>query len=108
VIVAARDAGEARWLLRAGVDWWDLVRYGPPGFEAYVRVRFGWYGLPGELAEPHLVWPADHAWCLACEVAEEIEFTIGCAAGAAHALAEKLPVGARRVTYGQAAPLYRS
>ncbi|RMB58715.1 hypothetical protein EAX62_11280 [Tessaracoccus antarcticus] len=23
---------------------------------------------------PHLVWPEDRAWCLACEVDEEIEF----------------------------------
>ncbi len=33
---ASDDA--AQWLLRAGVDWWDLVRYGPPGFDVYVRI----------------------------------------------------------------------
>src|SRR5437763_11439604 len=27
----AADAGAAQWLLRSDVDWWDLVRYGPPG-----------------------------------------------------------------------------
>ena len=26
--------------------------------------------------EPHLVWPEDQAWCLACEVDEEVEFTV--------------------------------
>ena len=30
----------ARWLLRSDVDWWDLVRYGPPGFDVYVRIAF--------------------------------------------------------------------
>ena len=33
----------ARWLLRSEIDWWDLVRYGPPGFEAYVRIAFADY-----------------------------------------------------------------
>ena len=34
----AADAGAAQWLLRSDVDWWDLVRYGPPGFDVYVRI----------------------------------------------------------------------
>jgi hypothetical protein len=34
----ATDAGAAQWLLRSDVDWWDLVRYGPPGFAVYVRI----------------------------------------------------------------------
>jgi hypothetical protein len=38
-----------------------------------------WYGsAEGVAQEPHLVWPEDQAWCLACEVDEEIEFTVGC------------------------------
>jgi hypothetical protein len=36
----AGDAGAAQWLLRSDVDWWDLVRYGPPGFDVYVRIAF--------------------------------------------------------------------
>ena len=36
----AEDAEPARWLLRSDVDWWDLVRYGPPGFAVYVRIAF--------------------------------------------------------------------
>jgi hypothetical protein len=173
----------ARWLLRSDVDWWDLVRYGPPGFDVYVRVRFpyypvealapegadalraalailegytatpasgyaaiweGWGGKPNPQAprvdipnrvmllftgpvsvlrdapamawygtaeatyqDPHLVWPEDQAWCLACEVDEEIEFTVGCTDAAAQALARALPDAVRPVRYGEAAPLYR-
>jgi hypothetical protein len=29
----AADADAAQWLLRSDVDWRDLVRYGPPGFD---------------------------------------------------------------------------
>ena len=180
----AATADAARWLLRPDVDWWELVRYGPSGFDAYVRIRLaqdadgvategeepalrmalailatytatpgsgyaaiweGWAG--GEPAPqapqvaipnramllftgpvevlrdapalawyrsaarhyqaPHLVWPEDQAWCLACEVDEEIEFTVGCTDAAAHELARSLPVGVRRVRYGEPAPLYR-
>jgi hypothetical protein len=36
----AANADAARWLLRVDVDWWDLVRYGPPGFDVYVRIAF--------------------------------------------------------------------
>ncbi len=39
-ILPAADADAARWLLLPDVDWWDLVRYGPPGFDVYVRVAF--------------------------------------------------------------------
>jgi hypothetical protein len=54
-----------------------------------------WYGsAAGVEQEPHLVWPQDQAWCLACEVDEEIEFTVGCSA-------------ARPVRYGEPAPMYR-
>jgi hypothetical protein len=179
----AEDADAARWLLRADADWWDLVRFGPPGFDAYLRIAFtddpedddpagqrcplrqalatlsaytttpssgyaavwegwggdpnpeapevpvpnramllfsgpvrvlrdapalAWYGVAGTIyQEPHLVWPADHAWCLACEVDEEIEFSVGCSAEAAHALTAALPGAVRPARYGEAAPLYR-
>ncbi len=67
-----------------------------------------WYGSAlGFYQEPHLVWPEDHAWCLACEVDEEIEFTVGCSLAAAHALANALPGAVRPVRYGEQAPLYR-
>jgi hypothetical protein len=183
----AADADAAQWLLRSDVDWRDLVRYGPPGFDVYARIAFpqdseaeaghpsgeapadavraalttlgaytttpskgyaaiwegwtsraatpqaprvaiphramllftgpvdalrdapalAWYGSAAGVAqEPHLVWPEDRAWCLACEVDEEIEFTVGCSAEAAQALARALP-GVRRVRYGEPAPLYR-
>ena len=36
----AADANAAQWLLRSYVDWRDLVRYGPRGFDAYVRIAF--------------------------------------------------------------------
>ncbi|MCW2817771.1 MAG: hypothetical protein JWR42_558 [Marmoricola sp.] len=183
----AASAAPAGWLLGSGVDWWDLVRFGPPGFEAYVRIALAkpsdgpddvdgpdrgtpvrsalavlaghtttpthayaaiWEGWTGHgaivdaprvevphramllftgpvsllgnapalawdeatqdsLQEPHLVWPEDHAWCLACEVDEEIEFTVGCTTEVARALSAALPGTARRVAYGERAPLYR-
>jgi hypothetical protein len=37
-------------LLRAEVDWWDLVRYGPPGFDVYVRIAFAQDPAGAELA----------------------------------------------------------
>lgn len=178
---AATTADPAQWLLRPDVDWWDLVRYGPPGFDVYVRIgladgadrdgeepalrtalatlvghtttplsgyaaiwegwtspapapkaprvtipnremllytgpvdelrdapALAWYGsAQGVYQEPHLVWPEDHAWCLACEVDEEIEFTVGCFVDASQALSRALPGAVRRVLYGQAAPMYR-
>ena len=179
----AANADAAQWLLRADVDWWDLVRYGPPGFDVYVRIALAqdadgvdqpgeqpalrvalatlasytatpatgyaaiwegwgpnsapqaprveipnramvlftgplgvlrdapalaWYGsAQGCYQEPHLVWPEDQAWCLACEVDEEIEFTVGCSVDASQALARTLPGAVRRVHYGEPAPLYR-
>ena len=184
----AADADAAQWLLRSDVDWWDLVRYGPPGFAVYVRITFrhdpgaeagnpsgeasadairaalttlgaytttpcqgyaaiwegwtsrampplaprveipnrvmllftgpvealrdapavAWYGSAAGLhQEPHLVWPEDQAWCLACEVDEEIEFTVGCSREASQALAGALPGAVRRVRYGEPAPMYR-
>ena len=185
-ILPAADA--ARWLLLPDVDCWDLVRYGPPGFDVYVRIVFphdsetdvvypsgesavdavraalatlasctttpdrgyaaiwegwtsgastpqaprveipnramllftgpvearrdapavAWYGsAEGVAQEPQLVWPEDQAWCLACEVDEEIEFTVGCSGDASQALARDLPGAVRRVHFGEPAPLYR-
>ena len=67
-----------------------------------------WYGsAAGAAQEPHLVWPEDQAWCLACEVDEEIEFTVGCSEEASEALAGALPGAVRRVRYGESAPMYR-
>jgi len=67
-----------------------------------------WYGCStGSLEEPHIVWPADRAWCVACEVDEEIEFSVGCSNVAALALEEALPGAVRRVAYGAEAPMYR-
>jgi hypothetical protein len=67
-----------------------------------------WYGsAAGVEQEPHLVWPQDQAWCLACEVDEEIEFTVGCSVEASQALARALPGAVRRVRYGEPAPMYR-
>ena len=172
----AANADAARWLLRADVDWWDVVRYGPPGFDVYVRIALAdadgvdrageqpalrvalatlasysatpatgyaaiWEGWGPNLApqaprvdipnramllftgpvealrdapalawcgsaqgcyqEPHLVWPEDQAWCLACEVDEEIEFTVGCSVDASQALARTMPGAVRRVHYGE-------
>lgn len=179
----AQSAEPAQWLLRSAGDWWDLVRYGPPGFDVYVRIAFNpdpqgldqdgeepglrlalgvlaahtatpttayaavwegwttalppppaplvripnrtmllftgpvgvlrdapavaWQGRGRRYQEPHLVWPGDRAWCLACEVDEEIEFTVGCTSDAAHALMETMPGAVRRVVYGEPAPMYR-
>lgn len=169
----------ASWLLQSQADWWDLVRYGPPGFGAYLRIAFedpgrldgedpalrdalatladhtttpglayaaiwegwggepnpqaprvpiphrtmllftgpvramrdapnlAWYGTVQGYQEPHLVWPEDRAWCIACEVDEEVEFSVGCSALAARALASALPGVVRQVRYGDPAPLYR-
>jgi len=174
----AATVDAARWLLRPGDDWWDLVRYGPPGFDVYVRIAFAqdvagedpalrvalttlasytttptiayaaiwegwdggdppldaprvpiphrtmllftgpvgvlrdapalaWYGSVQGYQEPHLVWPEDQAWCLACEVDEEVEFAVGCSVDAYRALDKALPGAVRPVHYGDPAPLYR-
>jgi hypothetical protein len=183
VVRPAADADPARWLLQSEVDWWDLVRYGPPGFAVYLRIalaggeadvdadgeapalrqaletltgftatpmrgyaavwegwggpepapqaprlpipnramllftgpmtmlrdapHLAWSGAAQGYQEPHLVWPQDHTWCLACEVDEEIEFTVGCSVEASEALARALPGAVREVAYGEPAPLYR-
>ncbi len=67
-----------------------------------------WHG-PGaeDNQEPHLVWPTDRAWCLACEVDEEIEFTVGCSEDAFNGLDGALPGAVRRVQYGDPTRTYR-
>jgi hypothetical protein len=83
-----------------------LLFTGPVGVLRDAPV-LAWQGRGRRYQEPHLVWPEDQAWCLACEVDEEIEFTVGCTNDAAHALIEALPGAVRRVAYGDAAPMYR-
>lgn len=180
------DASAADWLL-AEVPWFELVRFGPPGFDVYLRVSFadtadtaetadtahtpdtahtadamrhaiallarqttsttgyaavweGWHSgaptpiapeldipnrrmllfsgpllllrdapalawhLPGQGAEPALVWPDDRSWCFACDVDEEVGFTVGCSAAAATLLAQRLPGQVRSIAYGQPLP----
>lgn len=178
----ARDAEPAQWLLDNEVGWRDLVTYGPPGFEAYVRIELdhgqvgageapalrstlavlanytatpevgyaavwegwdsrapvpdapivaipnrvmvlftgpvsvlrdapalGWYGsAEGIYTEPHMVWPDDRAWLLACDVDEELECTVGCSVDAARALDHALPGAVRSVKYGERANLRRT
>jgi hypothetical protein len=65
-----------------------------------------------EYSETHRTWPGGsaqsyQAWCLACEVDEEVEFSVGCSVEPSHALARALPGALRRVHYGDPAPLYR-
>lgn len=68
-----------------------------------------WYGSADDGGfAPHLVWPEDRSWCLACDVDEEIEFSVGCCEDAYRALAEALPGAVRRAGYGEPAPLYRT
>jgi hypothetical protein len=180
----AADADPGRFLLESSVGWWDLVRYGPPGFDVYVRVAFAedqdamdqpgellalrlaletlagytttpdvgyaaiwegwtstgpvpqaprlpiphramllftgpvdalrdapalaWFGsAQGCFQEPDLVWPEDRAWCLACDVDEELEFTVGCSLEAVEALGSAMPESVRPVRYGEWAPRSR-
>lgn len=176
MIEPAADGAEATAFLLTGVDWWRLVRFGPPGFEVYLRIAFtdeedgvdsvraalttlarhtptptgfvaiwegwggrspdpvapriaipnremllftgpieefrkapslAWEGVELDWTPPHLAWPEDRSWCLACEVDEEIEFTVGCGESAARELERSLGGLVRRVTYGQDLPLYR-
>jgi hypothetical protein len=173
----AADTEPAQWLLRSEVGWADLVRYGPPGFDVYVRIAFtpyphdpdqegeepglrralttlarftttpaaayaaiwegwtsatpappapvvripnrtmllftgpvevlrdapalAWHCTGRTYQEPHLVWPGDLAWCLACDVDEEVEFTVGCSDAAAQGLTRAMPGAVRRVRYGE-------
>jgi hypothetical protein len=66
-----------------------------------------WYGYAQGYQEPHLVWPEDRAWCVACDVDEEVEFTVGCSVAVFQTLAEASPGDVRRVHYGDPAPLFR-
>ena len=66
-----------------------------------------WYGSAQGYQEPHLVWPEDQAWCLACEVDEEIEFTVGVPGTPPRLWLGPCPALFVRVGYGEPAPLYR-
>ena len=143
--VPVRAPAEAEWFVNADVDWWTKVLYGPPGFDAYVRVQLVndrgetrdepamapvlellsshtsgdvfvalWDGYGGDVPqgprfevphrsyvlleraldavlddewfnEPHLVWPAGHAWFIAADV-DPVWFTVGCSTDVATAL----------------------
>ncbi|WP_166138522.1 hypothetical protein [Nocardioides ochotonae] len=84
-----------------------LLFTGPVG-ELRDAPALAWYGsAQGHHQEPNVVWPEDQAWCLACDVDEEIEFTVGCSVDASQDLARALPGAVRQVLYGQEAPLYR-
>lgn len=162
----------AEWILASNADWQSLVRYGPPGFDTYLRIRLGcdsdpisidqaafgikpvlrvlshhtntplrafaaiWDGsselaapiidiphrpmrlftgpvnllhaaqsavgtetVNGQL-EPNLVWPEDRAWCVALDVDEVFEFSVGCSLAAAQALRTIVRSGIREVSYG--------
>ncbi len=66
-----------------------------------------WFGDAGHRAEPHLVWPADRAWLVACDVDEEIEFTLACSELTAARLRDRCGPRAREVGYGAPVPMYR-
>lgn len=66
----------------------------------------GWAERDSSGPPPHLAWPADRAWCLACDVDEEVELTVGCTRDTAAALEAALPGQVRRVRYGEAVPPY--
>lgn len=111
----APDAHPAEWLLGADVWWWDLVRYGPPGFEERLFTgaievlrdapSLAWFGEPSTYQEPHFVWPKDRARCVACEVDEEIQFTVGCSRAAARTVIGAFAELVREVEYGAPTPL---
>jgi hypothetical protein len=54
----AADTDAAQWLLRSHVDWWHLVRYGPPGFDVYVRIALPQYS-EADADDPSGEAPAD-------------------------------------------------
>ncbi|MEI2714347.1 MAG: hypothetical protein V9G04_13905 [Nocardioides sp.] len=69
--------------------------------------ELAWHGTADGSMPPHLAWPEDKAWSMACEVDEEVEFSVGCSAAAAKALAEAMPDQVRQVAYGENAAMYR-
>ncbi len=85
-----------------------MLLFAGPVAELRDAPALAWYGTAQDVyQEPHLVWPDDQAWCLACEVDEEIEFTVGCSVEAFRALSGALPGAVRRAIYGEQAPMYR-
>jgi len=86
----------------------EMLLFTGPLHELRDAPGLAWFGsAQGVHEEPHLVWPEDQAWCLACDVDEEIEFTVGCGLDASRSLARALPGAVRRVVYGESTPLYR-
>ena len=66
-----------------------------------------WWGMQPEWSvPPHTAWPADRSWFFACDVDEEVEFTVGCSAEVAAALGVALPGRVREVGYGAYVPLH--
>ena len=63
-IQPATDAKSAEWLLQPGADWWHLVRYGPPGFDVYVRIAFPEDDEEEDTVRAALVTLASHTWFL--------------------------------------------
>lgn len=103
-IVGTREAPQAP---RVPIPNREMLLFTGPIDELRDTVAVAWYGQGGGHAEPHLVWPADRAWCVACDVDEEIEFSVGCSAETAQALITAFPGTVRRVRYGEPAQLFR-
>ena len=91
---------------RLNIPNWEMLLFTGP-IETLRDAPALMWDSPGTLVEPHLVWPEDQAWCLACEVDEDIEFTVGCSHPVAHALVNSFPGRIRQVAYGADLPLYR-
>lgn len=59
-ITWSRSASAGRWLGTSGAPWWQVVGFGPAGFETYARLRYiPDPATPGS-AEPDVELPADH------------------------------------------------
>ncbi|WP_344732788.1 hypothetical protein [Nocardioides fonticola] len=71
-------------------------------FSAAARL---WGRRPEWSVPPHLAWPADRSWFFACDVDEEVEFTVGCSTVVAAALGAAFPERVREVGYGAYVPL---
>jgi len=98
-----RGAGASRGA--SGDSSWAMLLFTGPVEALRDAPALAWYGsAAGVGQEPHLVWPEDQAWCLACE---EIEFTVDGSREASQGLARALPGAVRRVRYGEPAPMYR-
>jgi hypothetical protein len=59
-ITWARSTAEGQWLGASGAPWWPVVQLGPPGFEAYARVRYIPDPVRPGMAEADVELPEDH------------------------------------------------